>query len=94
MHPTDGWLGVQASNPVDMPKLVLHRGVVARGVWRLGTTAGKRQYQGAMFRMGRLRRQMSPWAYTVAVKQLDAEIRSVMTDPERYEHAMDGPRES
>lgn len=44
--------------------------------------------------MARLRRQMTPWADTVAVKQLDAEIRSVMTDPERYEHAMDGPRES
>ena len=94
MHPTDGWLGVQASNLVDRSKLVLHRGVVAGGAWRLGTTAGERQYQGARFRMARLRRQMTPWSDTVAVKQLDAEIRSVMTDPERYEHAMDGPRES
>jgi hypothetical protein len=45
-------------------------------------------------RMRQLRRQMSPWADTVAVRQLDAELRGIMTKAERYEHAMDGSRQS
>lgn len=45
-------------------------------------------------RMRRLRRQMEPWADTVAVKQLDVELHNILTGPGRYEYAMDGPWQS